>query len=137
MERIIMQNICCKAVSLLNYVIICFLLLCFIWYNMGLGSVATPWLQMSVRLSVFVSATFRSKRYFLGRWYRCFFVCVQIPFIYEHLFCKYFGLIFFEKIHLINEILFYAWFVRQSLGQATKSRNVNVKKREFFRYYLR
>ncbi len=42
---------------------------------------------------------------------------LHIPLIYEHLFCKF--------------------FVRRSVGQATKDRNVKICKRDFLVHYLR
>ncbi len=36
------------------------------------------------------------------------------------------SLIFFVKIHLIIDHLFYEWYVRQSVGQATNSINVYI-----------
>ncbi len=41
------------------------------------------------------------------------------------------------KIRLINAHLFYEYFVRQTVGQATKGRNVKIKKNDFLGGYLR
>ncbi len=39
--------------------------------------------------------------------------------------------LFFVKIRLINAHLLHEYFVRQSVGQASKGRNVKIKKHDF------
>ena len=45
--------------------------------------------------------------------------------------------IFIVKNCLIDAHLFYEYLVRQSFGQATKGRNVEIKKHDFLSGYLR
>ena len=56
--------------------------------------------------------------------------------IYQRLF-KIEVLFFFVKSSLIGTHLFYEYLVRQSVCQATKGRNVEIKKHSFLGGYLR
>ncbi len=48
-----------------------------------------------------------------------------------------FGKNFFVQIPLINKHLFCKYFVHQSVGKATKGRNVKIKKHDFLGGHFR